>query len=133
MWIENGPRRPLGFLLRRRSATACSYLAKRRNVRRRAAIERESGGTGSLEATVSAAPGSPAFQLLHNPDHGPLIDPGPCRGCVHARRCATGEACKAFSLFVRSGDQQWQRVLRQPSRLYFEQIFHEDGEARKAV
>ncbi len=82
---------------------------------------------------MSAALGSHAFQLLDDPDHGPLIDAGPCRGCVHARRCATGEACKAFSQFVRFGGQRWRGMVRQPSRRCFEQIFHDDGEAKEAA
>lgn len=53
-------------------------------------------------------------------------DPGPCVGCPHQERCAGGQACEQFRIFVSAGNSpRWRIAPRQPSVAIFRELFEE--------
>ena len=53
-----------------------------------------------------------------------LSAPAPCDGCQWTARCAKGEACVAFKVFVDS-PRRWQMAPRQPSAAAYRRLFPE--------
>jgi hypothetical protein len=65
--------------------------------------------------------------MRHDPDTlASLRAPSPCDRCSLRARCAAGEACRAFVLYV-SGDR-WRGVSREPDESTFVAVMRLDVE-----
>ena len=63
-----------------------------------------------------------SYGNAHN-EHGDL-DPGPCRGCINAERCALNSlACMQFSMFA-NRSSRWRFAPKQPTREIFARVFN---------
>ena len=51
-----------------------------------------------------------------------LAEVGPCDGCSHNARCATGQACEQFALFSGFGGTRWRQAPRQPNAAIYARL-----------
>ncbi|MBS0374917.1 MAG: hypothetical protein JSR73_10060 [Proteobacteria bacterium] len=74
--------------------------------------------TQAAAAAARRAEARELFELLRE------REPGPCDACRHVARCAQGEACEAFAVFVHR-PTSWQGAPRQRRHDIYVRLFEE--------